>query len=186
MKLINKIKSINGKWYLLLAYLLIIAFCIMAQGCRIAEKAVSAYKNSPEFPNDCAASFPPTITKGSSDTILMPGKIIDCDSVLNSTKQLENDTIYAIETRTVKVKCPPHKVIHRVDTFINNALLEASKRQAKREIEVLVKEINKQDLVIKNQAEKIGNLKKQRNWFSLTTLLSIILMFLFFRKKQNK
>lgn len=144
-------------------------------GCKAVEK----YKQSPEFPADCAKEFPiktdsiyiqgeeihDTVTNyeyGNSDTVIMvidsiKTQIIYTDRVLTKT---------IIKSRTDTIRTEKE----------STAAIEAIRRTAKMEIESLSDEIVRLDNQAGKDAKKIDWLAKQRNIsFGIITLAGLYL-----------
>ena len=160
-------------WYCMAIFALFY-LAVSCTGCKIGEKAVTAYKASPEFPEDCGDKFPPVFTKGKTDTV--PGIIVDCDSlqaIYDAYWPLNKNTWGGLDTSSIKSKsflrpfskstppskrmqCPPS--FSRVDTVENFALTEAQRRRAD------ILQTDKDALqIVKDKWEVTA--KKFRTWF---------------------
>jgi len=163
-----------------LTFFLLLVWCL--SGCKVGEKAVAKYKESSEFPADCATQFPVTVTKGETVTDTIYGEEIDCDEVIRGYTEFwegvstENekerkalsDTIAAMLARGEKpptkyVRCPPSIIKYRTDTIINKAAEEAANRRL-RELEIkYATDMAKMKAKAAQDAATIARRTKQRN-----------------------
>ena len=182
-------KKISGKWWLVIAYAIVILLCIFASGCspaKIRSKALDAYKASSKFPGDCADSFPPRI-----DTNYLPGIVVVDTFWYDKSKHPswpvrglptwlpQKDTtgqnFKVIEIRTtvrdtlvLRVKDRAKEVeLERQLTEQQEqavAIIEDLKQQQKKELEKFLKGLDQVEKSGAKNAKRLATRTKQRNW----------------------
>lgn len=111
------------------------------------------------------------------DTVYIPSNVIDCDSVIKSTKSI-TDTIYL--KKLVKVPCPPSRVIHDTMHISEKSVVEDT-----RKIDLLKGEISTYQTRINELSNKLDKVKATRNKFLIGFLILgltlIILVYIRFK-----
>jgi len=144
-----------------LPYIVLIAWC--CSGCKIGERAVNKYKDSSEFPKDCADEFPVK-----TDTVVIPGELRVDSAVHYEYVQVpvpgENSIIERLTTKTITV------TKHRRDTIRvtieDTRRVEQYKRVLDEQAENHIKKVAylEADLKAANRKVKTRSLQRNISW----------------------
>lgn len=91
------------------------------------------------------------------DTVYIPGNVINCDSVIKSTKGI-TDTVYL--KKLVHVPCPPSRIVHDTMHISEKSVIEDT-----RKIDLLKGQISTYQTKVDEMSKKLDKVKATRNKF---------------------
>lgn len=171
---------------LLNAFLFCAVLALLVSACRPTKFKVQRIfdKHPIETKQECVSRYPVETEYTTvqeyipGDTVFISGPVIDCDSVLKSTKG-SRDTVYI--KKVFKVPCPPTKIIHDTFRVINTTTIQDTRR-----IDLLNLTISQLDSTLSYKDSRIEKLKITRNryFIGFTILLLILTLLTYLRFKK--